>query len=111
MTRGWPPDLPPPGAEDWQRRAVGWLLDQCPPDFRGYDVLRKHPSVLARFTAAHLEACEKSVQHGLATARHDLRAMGPSIVDDVIGVYETELARLAKARLATDAIARAFAQA
>ena len=106
---GWPADVPPPDAPEWERRAIAWLLDLCPPDFRAYDVLRKHPTVLARFAAEHLDACRLGAEHGLATARHDLRAMGPSVVDDVIATYETELARLAKARVATDLVGRALA--
>jgi hypothetical protein len=106
---GWPADVPPPDAPEWERRAVGWLLDLCPADFRAYEVLRKHPTVLARFAAEHLDACRLGAEHGLATTRHDLRAMGPAVVDDVIGTYERELARVAKARREVELVGRALA--
>ena len=44
---GWPAVVPPPGSPDWEQAAAEWLIDLCPPDFRGYPVLRRHPSALA----------------------------------------------------------------
>ena len=70
---GWPPEVRPPGAPDWQRTAVAWLLDLCPPDYRAYDVLRAHPVVLARFAAGHVAAGVEAARRGLAMARADLR--------------------------------------
>ena len=44
--------------------AVNWLLDICPPEFRGYPVLRRHEVVLARFAVLHVEACQAAVRRG-----------------------------------------------
>ena len=41
-----------PGSEDWERTRLLWLFDQCPPDYRGYDVFRRHPVVLAHVARA-----------------------------------------------------------
>ena len=48
---GWPAQVHPPESPDFERTAVGWLLDQCPPDYRAYEVLRRYPVILARFAA------------------------------------------------------------
>ena len=48
---GWPEEVRPPGAPDWERTAVAWLFDLCPPDYRAHEVLRRYPVLLARFAA------------------------------------------------------------
>ncbi|HEV2891858.1 MAG TPA: hypothetical protein VGX28_15910 [Frankiaceae bacterium] len=108
LPRGWPDEVPPPDAPEWQRRAVGWLLDQCPGDFRSYDVLRRHPTVLARFAAEHVAACRAAIRDGLAGARPDLRHLPPDVLDDVVAAYETEAARLARLAQAVDLVGRAL---
>ena len=108
-TRGWPPEVPPPGAEEWERKAVGWLLDQCPGDFRSYAVLRRHPTVLARFAREHVAACRAAIRDGLASARPALRHLPVEALDDVVSAYETEAARLARVATAVDLVGRALA--
>jgi hypothetical protein len=92
---GWPPAVRPPGAPEWERSAVGWLFDQCPGDYRSYDVLRAHPVVLARFTAHALAAALDASRRGLSTARTELRdAVPPHVVEAAVQAYEREGARL-----------------
>lgn len=74
---GWPGAVRPPGAPDWERTAVAFLLDCCPPDFRRYAVLRRHPVVLARFAAAAVAAQVQSCGAGLGTCRADLSGLVP----------------------------------
>ncbi|HEU0132484.1 MAG TPA: hypothetical protein VFQ85_15980 [Mycobacteriales bacterium] len=107
--RGWPAEVPPPDTPEWERRAVGWLLDLCPPDYRGYDVLRRWPVLLARFAAEHVAACRVGVADGVATARHALRHLPPEVVEEAIATYETEAARLARAATAVDLVGQALA--
>ena len=45
---GWPEQVRPPLSPEWERSAVAWLFDLCPPDYRAHDVLRRYPVVLAR---------------------------------------------------------------
>jgi hypothetical protein len=102
---GWPAEVPPPGAPDWQRRAVAWLFDQCPADHRGYEVLRKHPLVLARFAAEAVDAAEAAAAHGLATVRADLRNdVAPEVIEAAVAAYESEALRLKKARRAVEVV-------
>ena len=53
---GWPQEVRPPGAPDWERTAVAWLFDLVPPDYRAHEVLRRYPVLLARFAGDHVAA-------------------------------------------------------
>ena len=70
---GWPPEVRPPDAPDWERTAVNWLLDLCPPEYRSYTGLRRHVVVLARFAVLHVEASQAACRRGLSEVRADLR--------------------------------------
>ncbi|MDP9395094.1 MAG: hypothetical protein M3Q27_13000 [Actinomycetota bacterium] len=92
---GWPEPVRPPGAPDWERTAIAWLLDLCPPDYRAYDVLRSHPVVLARFAAHHVAAGVEAARRGLATTRAELRDVAsPETVAAAVSAWEREGARL-----------------
>ena len=92
---GWPAAVLPPQAPDWERSAVGWLFDLCPADYRAHDVLRKHPVVLARFAAGHVEANVQAARDGIRTARADLRDVVPvEVVEAALAAYEREGRRL-----------------
>lgn len=74
---------------------MGWLLDQCPPEYRGYPALRRYPVVLARFSVLHVEASQAAVERGLSEARGVLR----DLVDErevaaALDVWHRESARL-----------------
>ena len=97
---GWPAGVRPPGAPGWERTAVGWLLDLCPPDYRAYELLRRQPVVLARFAALHVGAGVEAARRGYATARADLRDLGPEVVTATLETWEREGARLAAAERA-----------
>ena len=106
---GWPAEVRPPDAPDWERTAVAWLYDLCPPDYRGYEVLRRYPVVLARFAAAHVAAARDAARHGLGTARAELRdVVPPPAVDAAVAVYEAEGDRLAKAARAVELVEEAL---
>jgi len=106
---GWPAEVPPPDTPDWQRRAVGWLYDACPPDYRAHEVLRRHPVVLARCAAWHVAAAREATRHGIASARVELRdVVGTEVVDATIGALEREEARLAGLARAVDVVERAL---
>ncbi len=74
---------------------MAWLFDLCPPDYRAYDVLRRHPQVLARFAARHVQAGVEAAREGLATVRDELRDVVPTeTVTAAVAAYEREGARL-----------------
>ncbi|MBC7375320.1 MAG: hypothetical protein H7323_15130 [Frankiales bacterium] len=92
---GWPPEVLPPQAADWEGSAVGWLFDLCPPDYRAHEVLRRHPVVLARFAASHVASAVQAARDGIRTVRADLRGVvTPEVVDAAIAAYEREGRRL-----------------
>jgi hypothetical protein len=92
---GWPVEVLPPQAPDWQDSAVAWLLDQCPPEYRAHDVLRTHPVVLARFARQHVDAAVAAARQGWRTVRADLKDLvPPDVVEGAIGVYDREGRRL-----------------
>lgn len=87
----------PPQAPDWQRSAVAWLFDQCPPDYRAHDVLRKHPQVLARFARGHVESAVAAAREALRTLRADLRdVVPPEVIEAALGACDREGRRLAR---------------
>jgi hypothetical protein len=106
---GWPEQVRPPGSPEWERSAVGWLFDQCPPDYRLYDVLRKHPLVLARFAAGALEGAISAADAGLRTIRSELAGRAAAeTIDAAVNAYERERQRLRSARRSVDVVERAL---
>ncbi len=94
---GWPAEVLPPQAPEWQRSAVAWLFDLCPPDYRAYEVLRRHPVVLARFAGGHLGSAVQAAREGLRTLRADLAEVVPTdVVEAALGVYDREGRRLVR---------------
>lgn len=91
----WPDGLPPPDVPGWERAVTGWLLDQCPPEYRLHDVVRRHPLVLARFTRWHVAAGIDGHQRALGLVRDDLSGhVEPEAVDAAVVTLERELQRL-----------------
>ncbi|HET6651559.1 MAG TPA: hypothetical protein VFH10_02890 [Nocardioides sp.] len=106
---GWPRRVRPPGAPGWERSAVAWLLDICPPEFRGYPVLRRHDVVLARFAVLHIEACQAAVQRGLSEARGVLRDVADrDTVERAVETWHAESARLLAERRAVGLVEEAL---
>jgi len=94
---GWPAEVLPPQAPEWERSAVGWLFDLCPPDYRAHDVLRRHPVVLARFAAGHVASAVSAARDGLRTLRAELKGVVPlDAVEAAIGAYDREGRRLVR---------------
>jgi hypothetical protein len=106
---GWPAEVLPPQAPDWQRSAVAWLFDLCPPDYRAHEVLRRHPIVLARFAAQHVAANVQAARDGLRTVREELRGVvPPEVVEAAITAYDREGRRLVAAGRQVELVAEAL---
>lgn len=105
----WPADVHPPGAPDWERRAVTWLLDQVPGDWRAYPVLRRHPALLARLAAGETEASLTAAREGWRTLRRDVgRGLPPEVLDEVMAAYEQQGGRLKERVREIDAVRHAL---
>ena len=100
---GWPPQVPPPGVEGWREASVGWLLDQCPADYRLHDVWRRHPGALAWIAARHVQGQVTVMREAYRQARVDLTGRVPAgSMPEVLAALEHEGLRLrATARAAT----------
>jgi hypothetical protein len=106
---GWPARVRPPGAPDWESSAVAYLLDCCPPDFRAYRVLRKHPVVLARFAARFVDGQHRTTQEGLAEIRTSLKdEVSSEVIEEAAQAWLTEDARLARVKRSVQLIEHAL---
>ena len=106
---GWPAGVHPPGSEDFESTAVGWLLDVVPPDYRLHGVLRRYPVALATMARYHSKACVEGARQGYRTARTELAgALPPHAIDTVLAVYRKEGARLAATDRAVGLVERAL---
>ncbi|GAA2103868.1 hypothetical protein GCM10009841_21320 [Microlunatus panaciterrae] len=106
---GWPDRVRPPGAPDWEATAIAFLLDCCPPDFRAYPVLRRHPVVLARFAAQFVEGQYHSTQEGLAGVRVSLHDyVSADVVESAADALLEQSAQLARTRRAVALVEEAL---
>lgn len=103
MPPGWPPGVPPPQSPGWERRAVAWLLEQCPPDYRGYGGWSKNPIALAWLATRHLDGQVTATRQAWREARVELGPhLSPEALAEVMQQIEAEGLRLrAAARSAT----------
>ena len=94
---GWPAEVLPPQAPEWEQTALAWLFDLCPPEYREYEPLRKHPVLLARFAREHVDAGVAAAREGWRTARRDLRGVvSPEVLESALAVYDREGRRLVR---------------
>jgi hypothetical protein len=106
---GWPAGVHPPGSDDFESTAVGWLLDVVPPDYRLHGVLRRYPVALAAVARHHSRACVEGARQGYRTARTELAGvLPPHAVDSVLAAYRKEGARLAATARAVGLVERAL---
>jgi hypothetical protein len=106
---GWPAGVHPPGSEDFEPTAVGWLLDVVPPDYRLHGVLRRYPVALATMARYHITACVEGARQGYRMARTELAdALPPHAVETVLAAYRKEGARLAATARAVELVERAL---
>jgi hypothetical protein len=106
---GWPAGVHPPGSEEFESTAVGWLLDVVPPDYRLHGVLRRYPIALAVMARYHSKACVEGAREGYRTARTDLAGvLPPHAIDTILAAYRKEGARLAETARAVDLVERAL---
>jgi hypothetical protein len=106
---GWPGQVRPPGAEDWHLSAVGFLFDCCPPDYRSYSVLRRHPIVLARFAITHLDAQLEANTGDLARLRTALAGqVSEPVVGEALAAWSEQGAKLVRLRREAGLVADAL---
>ena len=78
---GWPRDLPPPAADEFHARVVGWLLDRGPQGLRESAVWRSQPYALAMVVHTHTAQELEGLRKSYSAARRELADF--LAVDDV----------------------------
>lgn len=106
---GWPEAVWPPGTPDWEASATNWLLEQVPPEYRRYDVLRRYPVLLARFASDHTGAALEAARSGWRSLRVDLVDLLPAeALDAAMNAYEREGSRLAAVARSVEVVSAAL---
>ena len=106
---GWPSEVRPPDAPDWEATAVSWLLDLCPAEYRRYPGLRRHVVVLARFAVLHVEAQQAASRRGLSQIRSDLKDVATlDVVEAAVQTFQLDEARLQSTRRAVGLVEEAL---
>ncbi|WP_084964534.1 hypothetical protein [Thermoactinospora rubra] len=105
----WPPEVRPPSVPEWEISAVAWLLDAVPPDYRAYEVLRRHPLALARMALHHVESAVRAARAGYRSAAVELKGhLPPHAVEAVLDVYREEGPRLVRLARSIGVVERAL---
>lgn len=106
---GWPRAVPPPDTPGWREAAVPWLLDQCPPEYRGYDVWRRYPEALAWIAARHVAGEVDAMRSAYRVARVELgESLPPQAIPQVVQALEAEGLRLRAVAHAADLVWQAM---
>jgi hypothetical protein len=107
---GWPRTVPPPGERGFVDRAVQWLLDVCPPEYREHPVLLRHPPVLAWLATRHVQAQQAACAQALAQARGELtgHVVDGRTVEELLEVLHSEATRLRAAARACELLTGAL---
>jgi hypothetical protein len=108
MPSGWPKEVRPPGTAGWEATAITWLLDLAP-EYRQYDVVRRHPVILALIVRHHIHGSVEGARAGYRSVRTELAEQAPPhALDDALKAYRTEGRRLAAVERAVDLVERAL---
>ncbi|MBO3751897.1 hypothetical protein J5X84_38005 [Streptosporangiaceae bacterium NEAU-GS5] len=90
----WPTAVRRPDVPDWEVSAATWLLDACPPDYRAYTVLRRHPVTLAFLARLHVDGQIEAARVGFRTAGSLNAFVEPHTRDEIQEVLRREGPRL-----------------
>ncbi len=87
----WPRQVGHPDDEHFARRALAWLLDLAPAQYRDHTVLRAQPLALARLTTHSLAARGRGAEVTISRLRDELTdALPTSALDEVFDVLAAE---------------------
>lgn len=106
---GWPREVPAPGTPGWERRAVAFLLDAAPGEFRTEQLYRRQPVVLAWRVHSLVQTQLEAARVSYARARADLADLvAPEVVGEALAALEREGAHLLALRREVDLLGRAL---
>jgi hypothetical protein len=106
---GWPPGVPPAHSPGWEDRAVIWLLDHCPPDYRGYAGWRKNPIALAWLADRHIDGQVSAMRQAYREVRVQLGDhVSAQALDEIMANLEGEGLRLVAAKRSSALVLQAM---
>ncbi|WP_295692325.1 hypothetical protein [Lapillicoccus sp.] len=106
---GWPREIPPAHTPGWEDKAVAWLLDHCPADYRGYAGWRKNPVALAWLADRHIDGQVGAMRQAYREARVELGdRVTTEALAEIMGHLEAEGLRLVAARRASALVLEAM---
>lgn len=106
---GWPREIPPAHTPGWEDKAVAWLLDHCPADYRAYAGWRKNPVALAWLADRHIEGQVGAMRQAYREARVELGdRVTTEALAEIMGHLEAEGLRLVAARRASALVLEAM---
>ena len=109
---GWPGSVRPPGSQGWLSSAEVFLLDCCPPEYRGYPVVRRHRVVLARLAREFVASQLAATRSGLTGLRASLAGVvDADTADQAASVLQQEEARLTRVARGVDLVDQALRDA
>ncbi|MFY9914325.1 MAG: hypothetical protein WAK18_06655 [Nocardioidaceae bacterium] len=96
---GWPRSVPPAHTPGWEDKATAWLLDHCPPDYRGYAGWRKNPIALAWLADRHIDGQVAAMRQAYREARVQLgEHVTAEALAEIMANLEAEGLRLVAAK-------------
>ncbi len=90
----WPSDLVPAGSTGWESKAIAWLLDRCPSEFRTYELFKTQPVALGYVAQFQLEHQVEAIRDAYRNAR-TTTDLQPEVLTELLTTLEHEGARLA----------------
>ncbi|MCE1174852.1 MAG: hypothetical protein LWW77_09640 [Propionibacteriales bacterium] len=106
---GWPTRVPPPGVDGWERAAVAFLLECCPPVLSEAGLPRRYPVVLAHLAMGYLDGQRATSVDLLAGLRAGLAGqVEPDVVAAAVDALQLMEARLTRVRREAGLVAGAL---
>lgn len=88
---------------------MAFLFDCCPPDYRRYPLLRRHPVVLATFAAHFVAGHVEATRAGVTRLRVDLgHYCAPEVVAAAVETWLEQGAALARTQRAVGLVEEAL---
>jgi hypothetical protein len=101
--------VPPPVTDGWRERAVSFLLDLAPAEFRTEGLYRRQPVILAWRVVAVIDAQLEAARTAYGQARAELRDdVTPEVIAETLQTLEREGALLLARRREVDLVLRAL---
>lgn len=104
---GWPPGIPAPSEEGFEERAVAWLLDLAPPEWRGSS-LRSFPAALAWSVQQYLVGAQVTARGAYSRVRSSLGAEAATAVEPTMVAWEAHGIALAHSLRQVEMVRRAL---